>query len=105
MDNTKTREEQPRGTRASLPPCAPVRGDGVPERIGHEPNDPEAWVCRCGNTPAMLGFFPCDRAGNPVEPTAADWPEPLYRCDDCGRIIDGRTLIVVGRDRDNGKRR
>jgi hypothetical protein len=77
----------------------------APERIRHERSDPEAWICRCGNTPATMGFFPCDRQGNEVEPTVEAWPEPLYRCDRCGRIIDSRTLIVVGRDRDNGERR
>jgi len=87
---------------ASPPLDAIVRGfrrgrADTPDRIRHEPNDPDAWVCRCGNTPATAGFRPCDRRGNAVAPTAADWPEPLYRCDRCGRIVDARTLIVVGR--------
>jgi len=38
----------------------------------------------------------CDREGNQVEPTPKDWPEHLYICDRCGRIINQDTLEVAG---------
>jgi hypothetical protein len=40
------------------------------------------------------GFQPCDKNGYPVEP-APGW-EGFYYCDDCGRIIEAKTLNVVG---------
>ena len=64
------------------------------EHITHQPDDKDAWVCVCGNTPTSQGFYPCDDKGNEVEPLA-DWPG-LYFCDRCGRIIDAKTLEVVG---------
>jgi len=45
------------------------------------------WHCVCGNTPSDSGFYPCDRAGVSVQPTEADWPDALYRCDGCRRIV------------------
>ena len=67
------------------------------ERISHEPNNPEAWICLCGNKPVGDGFFPCDASGNEVEPTPADWTTGCYACARCGRIIDQKSLAVVGR--------
>jgi hypothetical protein len=61
------------------------------------------WVCLCGNEADRDGFFPCDRRGAMVEPTAEAWPEPLYVCDQCGRIIEHGTRRVIGR-RDSGER-
>jgi len=68
------------------------------ETIMLEGGDRDAWVCICGNTPASAGFYPCDLNGNPVEPTEKDWTMHLYVCDDCGRIIDQDTLIIIGRN-------
>lgn len=68
------------------------------ETITFEPGDPEAWICICGNMPAAVGFYACDRNGNMVEPTEKDWTTGLYVCDQCGRIIDPDTLAVVGRN-------
>ncbi len=67
------------------------------EQISHERSDKEAWICICGNRPADDGFYPCDMAGNKVEPDAA-WTGGLYVCDQCGRIIEFDTLQVVGRN-------
>ena len=69
------------------------------EHIRMNPDVPEldAWVCLCGNTPPDHGFYPCLRNGSEVEPVPADWPEPLYRCANCGRIIlDRPPYPVVG---------
>jgi hypothetical protein len=56
------------------------------------------WRCLCGNVASTYGFFPCDVNGKAVEPTEADWPESLYICDGCGRIIsdepDARGQVV-----------
>lgn len=67
------------------------------ERILHEAGNDEAWVCICRNTPSGSGFYPCDRAGREIEPTEANAWSGLYLCLDCGRIIDQKTLEVVGK--------
>jgi len=66
------------------------------EVIMREANDPDAWICVCGNRPIDDGFFPCDARGNEVEPIAGVWND-LYVCDRCGRIIKQGSLAVVGR--------
>lgn len=68
------------------------------ETITFEAEDEEAWICLCENTPTGAGFYPCDFNGNIVEPTARDWTSDLYVCDDCGRMIDYKTLKVVGQN-------
>lgn len=65
------------------------------ERIAHDDENEEAWVCVCGNTPTSHGFHPCDLAGNEMEP-AKGWRD-LYLCAGCGRIVNQNTLEVVGR--------
>ena len=68
------------------------------ERIEHGPGVEDAWVCICGNTPAMAGFYPCNKKGIVVEPAiGGDW-ENLYICFGCGRIINQDTLEVVGQN-------
>lgn len=68
------------------------------ERITHEPDNEEAWICICGNTPSGGGFYPCDKEGNEMEPViGSDW-DGLYVCADCGRILHQDTLEVVGRN-------
>jgi hypothetical protein len=65
---------------------------------GHVPGDMgdcDAFRCVCGNTASGSGLFPCDRAGNEVEPTAKDWPEELYVCGDCGRVVEAKTGLVI----------
>lgn len=57
----------------------------------------DAWVCLCGNTPDSDGFFTCDENGAEVEPTEVEWKTGWYVCICCGRIIDPKTLKVVGR--------
>lgn len=66
------------------------------ERISHEPQSKDAWVCLCGNMPHVYGFYPCLEDGTEVEPMEPWWRN-LYRCDKCGRIINQDTLDVVGR--------
>lgn len=46
------------------------------------------WECPCGNFESGSGFafVTIDRVE--VEPTEADWPRPLYACNECGRVID-----------------
>jgi hypothetical protein len=65
------------------------------ERITHETGNDEAWICVCGNMPVADGFYPCDREGTKIEPTAG-W-NGLYVCARCGRIIDQSSLEVVCR--------
>lgn len=63
------------------------------ERVDVEAIGDDEWDCVCRNHASAEGFHPCDEQGNAVEPTAADWPDPLYRCDRCGRIIlDGDAI-------------
>src|SRR6187551_3205516 len=63
------------------------------ERINTKVSD--WWICFCGNQPDRDGFSFCDRDGSEVEPTEEEWPEPLYICNRCGRIIEQGTGIVV----------
>ncbi len=70
------------------------------EKIAHEAGSADAWICLCGNQPHEDGFFPCDQAGNEVEPTLGGVWENLYVCARCGRIINQDTLEVVGRNPD-----
>jgi len=65
------------------------------EYITHEKDDHDAWHCICGNTPASDGFYPCDEAGNEMEP--ADGWKNLYVCNRCGRIIQQDSLQIIGR--------
>ncbi len=68
----------------------------IKERISHEPSDPDAWVCICGNTPLGNGFLPCDEDGKETVPDL-EWKE-LYVCNECGKIISSKTLEVVGKN-------
>lgn len=68
----------------------PVTG----EYISNEPQDRDAWTCLCGNTPDHGGFYSCDEDGDHIEP-GNEW-EFLYRCNDCGRVIDDRDHSVIG---------
>lgn len=61
--------------------------------------DGEISECLCGNQPGYAGFYPCDSDGFLVEPVEGQWVN-LYRCDECGRIIEDETFAVVGRSRD-----
>jgi hypothetical protein len=64
------------------------------EHISHEEQDRDAWICVCGNTPDHGGFYACDEDGDLIEP-GNEW-EYLYRCEDCGRVIDVRDHKVIG---------
>ena len=66
------------------------------EFIAAEPEDKDAWLCVCKNTPCGDGFYPCDFDGKLVEPTEAEWKSGLYVCFACGRMINPDTLKVVG---------
>jgi len=68
------------------------------EYITHEAGNDEEWICICGNRPSYDGFYTCDKDGNEVEPTAADWKTGWYLCGRCGRMIDFHTLEIVGRN-------
>ena len=69
---------------------------GTKEHINHAEGDQDAWICVCGNMPTSDGFYPCDEKGNEMEPVQG-WGG-LYVCARCGRIIDQRSLDVVGRN-------
>lgn len=69
----------------------------TPEYIYTEPHCHDAWRCPCGNRPDLEGFFPCTDAGLYCEPTIWGGWTVHYRCDRCGRIIDGFTRQVTGR--------
>ncbi len=67
------------------------------EYISHEKGSDESWICICGNRPDSDGFQPCNANGNEIEPLAgSDW-DNLYVCCRCGRIIQEKTLEVIGR--------
>lgn len=66
-------------------------------KIKRERGDRDAWICACGNVPSGDGFYPCNAAGNEVEPVEGAWDGVLYVCNGCGRIIDQNTLEIIGR--------
>jgi len=66
------------------------------ETISCEPQSPDCWVCICKNTPDTHGFYPCAKTGQLVEPDAKCGWVGHYRCDFCGKIIDGTTREVIG---------
>lgn len=55
------------------------------------------WRCLCGNGTSSDGFYPCDSAGNEVEPTPEAWTTNWYVCGRCGRFFDQYTLTIVKR--------
>ncbi len=65
--------------------------------IIHDPQDRDAWICVCGNRPIDQGFYPCDANGNELDPVKGSGWSGLHVCDGCGRVIDQKTLKVVGR--------
>jgi hypothetical protein len=69
--------------------------DSTSEHITHEPGSDEAWICICNNTPDSDGFFPCNKEGDEIEPVTG-W-DGLYVCARCGRIIEQKSLEIVGR--------
>lgn len=66
------------------------------EKIIHEAGNDEAWICICKNTPSSGGFYPCSKEGNEMEPTIGSNWSGLYVCANCGRIINQKTLEVIG---------
>lgn len=67
----------------------------IKERISAQSDYSDSWICLCGNTPTDYGFFPCNEQGKQTEPITG-W-KGLYICDRCHRIINGKTLEIVGR--------
>ena len=56
----------------------------------------DAWVCVCGKTDPHGGSWQTsNRAGDPVEPTTADWLG-YVACTGCGRVYDERGMAVSG---------
>lgn len=46
------------------------------------------WVCVCGNTPDMDGFWPY-REGYEVSPSHPDWNGHDLACRSCRRVVNG----------------
>ncbi len=65
-------------------------------KIEVDADDPDAWLCMCGNRPDLEGFYPCDESGMLEEPTQETWTSGLYRCERCGRVIQQETRTIVG---------
>lgn len=65
------------------------------ETISHDEHDPDWLICICGNNPERDGFDPCDTEGKYMEPDI-NW-KGHYICTACGRIIEQRSLKVIGR--------
>jgi hypothetical protein len=55
------------------------------------------FACLCGNNSHAQGAFPCDRAGDLLDPKPDEWPDDLFRCDRCGLIFNGHTGEVLPR--------
>lgn len=69
----------------------------MPEHITHQGDDPDAWLCICGNNTFSSGFFPINDKNEEVEPTPEAWQTNQYCCAQCGRVIDQDSLEVVRR--------
>lgn len=68
------------------------------EKITLEDGQEDCWICICGNTSHRAGFYTCSKTGHLVgEFNDKKWRGIYYKCDDCGRIIDCNTLIVMAR--------
>jgi hypothetical protein len=65
-------------------------------KIASDPNEPDWWICLCGNRPDLDGFYPCHQSGEIIGPTPIQWPSSYYRCDRCGRVIQAGTRTIVG---------
>ena len=50
-------------------------------------------VCKCGNSRAHEGFYPCDMDGRRLK---AGNPEILQCCSRCGRITEIKTQKLAG---------
>lgn len=76
---------------------ASVRKNGLMkgERIGRQPEDKDMWLCLCGNHLEQSGFYPCLEDGTESSDPVRGRRE-FACCVDCGRIIDAKTLEVVG---------
>jgi Zn-finger protein len=59
-------------------------------------NNEKGWLCPCGNTSGIDGFYPCNSEGEQVEPTREAWDGITWVCERCGRIINDDTLEIVG---------
>lgn len=62
-----------------------------------DPTDPDSWKCVCGNDVNSDGFQPCNGKGKAVEPTPKKWDGQRSVCMSCGRVIDQKSRIIVGR--------
>lgn len=78
------------GKHGQKPSVLTAVGD---EKIRYD-QDQDDWICLCGNYPALHGFYPCDEDGNWIEP-AEEWND-LYRCHQCGRVIDDTDHRIIG---------
>jgi hypothetical protein len=61
-------------------------------RIGRHPEDNDFWLCICGNHFWRSGFYHSLADGREV----FGMESTHLCCRDCGRIIDPKTLEVVG---------
>ncbi len=68
------------------------------EYILCEENNPDAWLCVCGNMANDEGFYSCNTEGNIVEPVD-NW-DGLNVCMNCGRFFHQDTMLVLGRNYD-----
>lgn len=79
------------------PPILLINKLNFMEKIAHHPEDKEAWICICGNTPEVGGFETCDENGEYIEPDVdGKWDGKSYVCRVCGRIINQKTLEITG---------
>lgn len=51
--------------------------------------------CLCGNHPNAQGFSPSGPDGADIEPTVLGPWQGHYRCDQCGRVVEGQTGVVL----------
>jgi hypothetical protein len=55
------------------------------------------WECACGNHPIYAGFALTDETGRNFDDSPDQWPGRLYLCNECGLVIDWKTVDLDAR--------
>lgn len=66
----------------------------VRSESGRPVAEADDWVCICGNSTYLNGFYACDSDGNEIEPNAL-WDGISWICGGCTRIINGQDGSLI----------
>lgn len=80
-------------TNFANPPPHLTQTRRMKQFLKHRLDDPNVWICLCGNRTGTQGFSPCYSDGTPA-PTSGDSLN-LFYCRRCHRIINGNTREIL----------